>query len=85
MGLAIRQRPKLELILHTSHSHLFLRLYKDVEIAISNLKTRHLIFVMKYKDHNRVLGQLFLNIVKFSQDFKLDRVFDTIIDFETIK
>lgn len=43
--LAIKQKPKLELILNTGHSQLIFNLYKDVEIAIGGLKTKHSIFV----------------------------------------
>ena len=65
-NLAMRKGPKLELILHMSHNQPFLRLCEDVEVAIEGLKTRHPIFVVKAEDHDLVLGQLFLNSMKFS-------------------
>ena len=77
-GLAMRHGPKLELISYTSHSHLFLGLCKDVEVAIEGLKTRQQIFVVEHKDHDLVLAQLFLNLVKFSQEYKPDSIFGTI-------
>ncbi|MCJ1348653.1 hypothetical protein MMC31_006886, partial [Peltigera leucophlebia] len=55
-GLAMRQRPKLELVLHMGHSRPFLGLCKDVEVAIGGLKTRHPIFVVEAGDHYLVLG-----------------------------
>lgn len=36
-NLAMRQGCKLELVSHTNHSHLFLNLCEDVEIAIGGL------------------------------------------------
>lgn len=45
-GLAIKQGPKLELFLYTGHSRPFLGFCKDVEVAISDLKTRHFIFLI---------------------------------------
>lgn len=46
-NLAMRQGPKLELISYMGHSQIFLGLWKDVEVAIGGLKTRHLIFVIE--------------------------------------
>lgn len=77
-GLAIQRGPKLELVFHTSHSRLFLGLCKDVEVVIGRLKTKHPIFVVKTRDHDLVLGQPFLNSVKFSQEYKPDGIFGTI-------
>lgn len=42
------------------------------------LKTKHLIFFIKHQNHKLILGLLFLNLVKFSQKYKLDSIFDTI-------
>lgn len=64
--LAMRQKPKLELILHTKYSLPFLNLCEDIKVAISGLKTRHLIFVIKVENHDLVLEQPFLNAIKFS-------------------
>lgn len=61
MSLAMRWGPKLELLSHTDHSRLFFGLCENVEIAIGGLKTRHLIFVMMYRDQDLVLDQPFLN------------------------
>lgn len=77
-NLAIRKGPKLELVSHTSHSRLFLGLCEDVKVAIRGLKTRYPIFVVEVKDYKLVLGQPFLNFVKFSQKYKLDEIFGTI-------
>ena len=81
--LAKRQGPKLELVSHTGHSQSFLGLCEDVEIEIGGLKTRHPIFVVEAGDHDLVLGQPFLNTVKFSQDYKPDGVFGSIIHPQT--
>ena len=62
----MRKRLKLELVSHTSHSRSFLGFSEDVEVAIKKLKTRHPIFVLEAGDHDLVLGQSFLNFVKFS-------------------
>lgn len=77
-NLAIRQGSKLELISHIGYSCFFLGLSKDVKIAIRRLETKHLIFVVEVGDHDLVLGQFFLNFVKFSQEYKLDEIFNTI-------
>lgn len=82
-GLAIRRGPRLELVSHTGHSRPFLGLCKDVKVAVGGLKTRHPIFVVEHGDHDLVLGQSFLNAVKFSQDYKPDGVFGTIIHLQT--
>lgn len=65
-NLAIRKRTKLDLVLHIGHSRHFLGLCEDVKVAIRELKIRYTIFVIKAKDYDLVLGQLFLNSVKFS-------------------
>ena len=77
-GLAMRRGPKLELVSHTGHSRPFLGLCEDVEVVIGGLKTRHPIFVVETGDHDLVLGQPFLNSVKFSQEYKPDGIFGTI-------
>ena len=82
-GLAMRQGPRLELVSHTGHSRPFLGLCEDVEVTIGGLKTRHPIFVVEAGDHDLVLGQPFLNTVKFSQDYKPDGVFGSIIHPQT--
>ena len=77
-NLAMRQGPKLELVSHTGHSRSFLGVYEDFEVAIGGLKTRHPILVVEAGDHDLVLGQRFLNSVKFSQEYKSDGIFGTI-------
>ena len=77
-GLAIRRGLKLELVSHIGYSRPFLGLCEDVEVAIGGLKTRHPIFVVEHGDHDLVLGQPFLNSVKFSQEYKPDGIFGTI-------
>ena len=77
-NLAIRRGPKLKLVSHISDSRPFLGLYEDVEVAIRGLKIRHPIFVLEAEDYNLVLGQPFLNSVKFSQEYKPDGIFGTI-------
>lgn len=71
--------------MHTNYSRFFLGLCEDVEVAIGGLKIRHPIFVVEIEDHNLVLGQPFLNAVKFGQDYKSDRVFGAIIYPQTQK
>lgn len=66
VGLAMWQGPKLELVSHTNYSYTFLGLYKNVKVVLERLKMRHPIFVIKYGNHNLVLGNFFLNLVKFS-------------------
>lgn len=65
-SLAMRYSPKLELVSHTSYNCPFHRLCKDIGVAIRGLMIWHAIFVVEYGDHNLVLGQLFLNLVKLS-------------------
>ncbi len=77
-GLAIRRGPKLELISYIRHNRPFLDLCEDVEVAIGGLKTRHPIFVVENEDYDLLLGQPFLNSVKFSQEYKPDGIFGTI-------
>lgn len=49
-----------------------------MKIAIKKIKIRDLIFEIKVEDHDHVLGQLFLNSVKFSPEYKPDEIFGTI-------
>ena len=77
-GLAMQRGPKLELISHTDHSCTFLGFCEGVEVAMGRLKTRYPIFFIKQRDHDLVLGQLFLNSVKFCQEYKPDGIFGTI-------
>ncbi len=81
--LAIRRSPKLELVSYTGHSYLFLGFCEDVEVAIGGLKTRQPIFVVDNGDHDFVLGQPFMNSVKFSQKYKLNGIFGTITHPQT--
>lgn len=83
--LAIKEGPKLELVLHTGHNRPFLGLCKDIKVAISGLKIRHPIFMIETRDYNLVLEQLFLNAIKFSQNCKQDGVFSSIIRSQTQK
>lgn len=69
---------KLELISYTSHSQLFLGFSEDIKVVIRGLKTRNAIFTIKAEDHNLVLGQCFLNSVKFNSKNKLNGIFNTI-------
>ena len=84
-GLAMRKGPKIELVSHTGHSQLFLGFCKDVEVAIGGLKTRHPIFVVEYGDYDLVLGQPFLNTLKFRQEYKPEGVFGTITHPQTLE
>lgn len=65
-NLAIRQKPKLELVSYKSHSRFFPSLYEDIEIAIEEFKTKHLIFVIEVRDYDLILGRSVLSLVKFS-------------------
>lgn len=78
VGLAMRRRPKLELVSHAGNSRPFLGLFEDVEVVIRGPKNRHPIFVVETGDHELVLGQNFLNSVKFSQEYKPGGIFGTI-------
>ena len=82
-NLAIKRRPKLELISHTSHSRPFFDLCEDIQVAIGGLKTRHPIFVVEIGDHDLVIGQHFLNSVKFGKEYKPDKIFGTITHSHT--
>lgn len=77
--MAIKKEYKLELISITSYSGPFLGFYEDFKVAIRGLKTKHLIFVVETGDHELILSQSFLNFIKFSQNYKLVRIFGTII------
>lgn len=55
IGLAMRQGFRLELVSHTGYSQPFLGPYKDIEVAVDGLKTRHPIFFVKHGDHHLVL------------------------------
>ena len=77
-NLAMKQGSKLELVSHTRHSPLFHSFCKDVKIVIRGLRTRHPIFIVESGDHNLMLGQSFLNSIKFSKEYKLDGIFSTI-------
>lgn len=65
-NLPIKQDLKLELILYKNYSYLFFSLYKDIKVAIKKLKKRHTIFVIKARNHNLVLKQLFMNFMNFN-------------------
>lgn len=58
-------------------------LYKNVEIAITRFMIRYLIFVIKIKDYNLVLNQLYLKFIKFYQKYKSDKIFSSITHFHT--
>lgn len=74
---------KLKLLSHNSYSYSFLDWCEDVEVAIEKLKIKYPIFIIEYEDHNLVLGQLFLNLIKFNQKYKLDRIFSIITHLQT--
>ena len=82
-NLAMRRGPKLELVSYIGHSHLFFGLFEDVKVVIGGLKTRNPIFVVKAEDHDLMLGQTFLNFVRFSQKYKPDGIYSTIIHLYT--
>lgn len=77
--------PKLKVISHTSYNQPFLKLYEDVEVVIREFETHHSIFVVKRRNHYLVLGETFLNMVKFGQDCQPDGVFNIIIHSQTSK
>lgn len=83
INLAIKQGLKLELVLHIDHSRFFLSFCEDIEVIIEGLKTRYPIFIIETRDHDFVLGQPFLNFVKFSQEYKSDEIFGTITRLHT--
>lgn len=65
-SLAMQCGSNLELVSYTGHSHPFLGFCEDVESVIGGLKIRHLIFMIEQRDYDLILGQPFLNLVKFS-------------------
>lgn len=65
-NLVMKQGLKPELVSYTSHSYSFLGFYKNVERVIEGLKIRHPIFVIETGNYDLILGQIFLNFVKFS-------------------
>lgn len=77
-SLAIRRGSKLEFVLYTGHSRHFRGFHEDVKFAIRGLTSRHLIIVDENEDHDLVLGQAFLNSIRFGYEYKLYRIFDTI-------
>lgn len=83
-GLAMRKGPKLELVSYIEHSRPFLGLCEDVEVVIGGLKTRHPIFVLEHGDYDLVLGQPFLNTIKFRQEYRPERVFDIITHLQIL-
>lgn len=44
---------------------------------------RYPIFVIKHRDYDLILGQVFLNLIKFSQEFKLNGIFSIIMHLQT--
>lgn len=66
MGLAMRRGLKLELRSYTSHSYPFFSFCEDVKVIIRGLKIRYPIFIVEYGNYNLILGQTFLNLIKFS-------------------
>lgn len=77
-GLAMQRGPKLKLVSHTGYRRPFFSLCKNVEITIGGLKTRYPIFVVEQGNHDLILDQSFLNLIKFSQEYKLHGIFGTI-------
>ena len=55
-NLDIKQTPKLELVSNTNYSGLFFSFCEDMEIVLEELKTKHLIYVIKAGDYDLVLG-----------------------------
>lgn len=82
-NLAINKGLKLELVLYMGYNRLFLVIYENIEIAIKEFQIRHIIFVIEIGDYDLVLGQLFLNFMKFNQKYKLDKIYDIITYLHT--
>lgn len=68
-NLVIRLEPWLELASCLSYSQTFLSLCKDIKVVVGCLKIMRFIFELEVRDHNFVLRQLFLNLIKFNQDY----------------
>lgn len=62
----MKQGAKLEFVLYTSNSQLFLHFCEDIKIAIKSLRIRYSNFILKTEDYNLVLDQLLLKFIKFS-------------------
>ncbi len=71
------------MISHTGYSRPFFGLCEDIQVAIGGLKTRHPIFMVEAGDQDLVLGQPFLNSVKFGKEEKPNRIFGTIMHSPT--
>lgn len=48
----------------------FFGLCKDIKIAIKELKIKYPIFMVKQRNYNLILSQSFLNLIKYSQEYK---------------
>lgn len=70
---------KLELISYIGYNYLFLSFCKDVKMVIRKFKIKYLIFIIEIRDYDFVLKQSFLNLIKFSQKYKSDKIFSIII------
>ncbi len=77
-NLTMRRGPKLELVSHTGHIRPLISICENFEVGVGGLKTKLPVFVVEACDHDLILGQPFLNSVKFNQEYKPDGIFGTI-------
>lgn len=83
VGLALWQCFKLKFIFYIYYSYYFFCFCKDNEVAIGGWKAKHLIFAIKYRDYDLVLELLRLNLIKLSQKYKPNNIFNSIIYLQT--
>jgi hypothetical protein len=57
-------------------------IYDDVELNIKKLKTRHHIFVIIHANHQLVLDQFFLIDLNANYDYRFDKVYVVLINFD---
>lgn len=75
----MKQRTKVELISHMDHSWVFSSLCESIKVIIERFKINHPIFIVDTRDYDLIIGQLFLNVIKFSEKYELDRIFNILM------
>ena len=80
-SLAICKRLYLELVMHTSHHYLFVKICENIAINVDALIIQTWVFIVKTDNHLLILGQLFLYKGKFSQQYLADSVYSHLTDY----
>lgn len=81
--LAMSYYLKLKLVSNIVYSCFFLSLCGNFGVTIREVKTSHLIFNIKYGNHDLILGQYFIILVEFSPKYKFNHVFSNISHLHT--